>query len=75
MTTLRDCPSWMVLREMESRGYRIRVVHGCDEGDRSAIPAIPLGAASLPELISAMSARGMDLSDDEPPAPTFGDES
>ena len=69
---LRDAPAWVVLRELEARGYRMRSVKGTESGDLGAIPAIPLGAASLPELLAAMSARGMDLSDEEHAAPVYG---
>lgn len=61
--TLRDAPLDEIFREVEARGYRIAVLRGGAAGDVASLPAVPLGAASLPDLLSALSARGWDVSD------------
>ena len=70
--TLRTAPLEDIFREVETRGYRIAVLRGGEAGDVASLPAVPLGAASLPDLLSALSARGWDVSDVREALPPLG---
>jgi hypothetical protein len=61
--SLHEAPIDSLLREASSRGFVLREVKIHNVGDLGSIPRIPLGSASMLSILSALSARGWDVSD------------
>lgn len=63
MLSLHEAPIDSLIREAESRGFVLRSVKIQEPGDLGSIPRVPLGSASMLSILSALSARGWDVSD------------
>lgn len=72
MTTLRAADVPDLYRALAARGYVVRSVAVVPTGDVESLPAVPVEACGLSDLLSALRCRGIVAASDREPLPTPG---